>query len=458
MKLLRLVSDDKTGIFDVQFNEEITITPNSKMALHSLSFEQLIRQLVIDSDNDEITISYSNALSITKKLTHKTYTADNVDFLLDELKQVLNQTGIITNTNQIGIEWNVEKNQKNKIQIYYKKNPSLKEFKNSKSSKIDYASGLYRVSAGATNGYIASTDYMPLGCGYIRAQCRNRFDGNVIIGLSIFNPDNEPYQLGNIKYGILIEQNTGLCKYINNGVATSSGITSTDINDVFEVAISGGKIVCNLYRNSQPAAENILTVGYDNNTKLYPYLNITGGDSNRVAMSYIYSPFSNTLKAQSEYIDTSALVGVKPPSRTNIDSIQYVEFESIEIAEFLGFKNKKLETQKTTEYNTTADDLFLLNSYNDSFIVELLDLKLDSYDTQKKGRVNILAVVPSAELNENLTSGVVYEASNLLFINLKNYQELQLRNLRLRVLQRDFTPINLKGLGVMCLLVKDKDE
>lgn len=465
MKLLRLTSNDEEGIFNAQFNEEIVIEPKSKMALHSLSFSQIQRALTIDSDNDEITVNYklsSPAVTATKQLTHKTYTADNVDFLLQEIQQLLNQTPLLENRNQHGLEWRVEKNQKNKIQIYYKKNPTLKEMEHAKIRNLTYVTtnnGSYHPTGGASaNNYIGSTDYLPLGCGYVRAKWINKANGDVLIGLSQHNPDVEAYQIGNIKYGVFIDRANDEYKYILNGNITATGITGTNNDDVIEVAIQDGKINCNLYRVAQANVETILSVSYDNETKLYPYLVITGDNSNIVNLFYNYSPFSNVSKSKSVYIDTSNMLGVKPPSRLNTPSNQSVVFESIEVAEYLGFISTDLGTQKTTEYNITAPNLFLLNSYNDSFVVELFDLKLDSYDTQKKGRNNILAVVPSAEVNENSSASIVYEPNNLIFINLNNYDKINLRNMRLRVLQRDLTPLNIKGLAVMSLLVKDADE
>lgn len=460
MKLLRLTTDNQQGLFDIKFNEEVDVEAKSKMALHSLSFEQLKRTIEIDSDNDEITVNYkttSPAISRTKILTHNLYSPDNVDYLLENIQTLLNQTPLLENANQHGIEWKVEKGQKNKINIFYKKNPTLRKIANPKNNNVEYVTtnnGTYQPT-GASGGYVASTDFLPRGCGYFRAKWYTRADGDLYIGVSQQNPDlNTGFSINNILYGVYVDRVAGQYKYILNGVL-GGAVAVIGTNDWIETGIEDGKVVCNVYRDGEPAGNNLLSQEYNNITKLYPYLVFTGTQANSANISYNYSSFSNVNSSSN---DTHNVGAVPMPTARNTASNQSVVLESIELAEYLGFENRNLGEQLTTEYYALAPELFLLNSYNDSFVVELLDLKLDSYDSQKGTRRNILAVIPSAEINEQSSAGIVYEANNLIWINLNNYEKLNLRNMRLRVLQRDLTPIEMKGLAVMTVLVKDKDE
>ena len=70
-----------------------------------------------------------------------------------------------------------------------------------------------------------------------------------------------------------------------------------------------------------------------------------------------------------------------------------------------------------------------------------------------RGRqLNILATIP---VNNN--SGYVeYRANELVYIDIDNRYPLELKNLRLRVLDRNLDPIAQIGVGVMTLLIKSE--
>lgn len=92
---------------------------------------------------------------------------------------------------------------------------------------------------------------------------------------------------------------------------------------------------------------------------------------------------------------------------------------------------------------------------SDNFIIESMNIPLDSYDasaveyganpavpnpiTEMAGRrKNILMTIP---VNDNTSGLVEYESSTPIFVDLDNANELNLKNINLRILRKDFSPI-----------------
>ncbi len=74
---------------------------------------------------------------------------------------------------------------------------------------------------------------------------------------------------------------------------------------------------------------------------------------------------------------------------------------------------------------------------SDSYLIELLNLPLDSYDSLTNGRKNILASIPISERILTNTGIIQYEPNTLFFIDLKNDFPLTLRNIRARIVTDD---------------------
>ena len=110
-------------------------------------------------------------------------------------------------------------------------------------------------------------------------------------------------------------------------------------------------------------------------------------------------------------------------------------------------------------FTITPDGLFALTQ-SDNFVVILDSQKLVSYDCSvdirdvidvKGKRANILATIP---VNDN--DGIIeFQANEVLFIDMDNKQPMAIKNLSLRVLDKELEPIQVEGLSVMTLLIKD---
>jgi hypothetical protein len=76
----------------------------------------------------------------------------------------------------------------------------------------------------------------------------------------------------------------------------------------------------------------------------------------------------------------------------------------------------------------------------------------NSFNQMKGRQFNILSTIA---VNDNV-GYVEWRANNLVFIDFDNKYPLELKNLRLRVLDKELNPIKQIGLGVITLLIKDK--
>ena len=90
-----------------------------------------------------------------------------------------------------------------------------------------------------------------------------------------------------------------------------------------------------------------------------------------------------------------------------------------------------LDSQKLVSYDCSVD------------IRDVIDVK--------GKRANILATIP---VNDN--DGIIeFQANEVLFIDMDNKQPMAIKNLSLRVLDKELEPIQVEGLSVMTLLIKD---
>ena len=145
---------------------------------------------------------------------------------------------------------------------------------------------------------------------------------------------------------------------------------------------------------------------------------------------------------------------------------------------YLGFRKGVQEEGITTQRDIiieniwsallTADGLPLLYK-SDNFIVESTSLRLDSYDASKVEynstqtfnsntelagrRKNILMTIPVNDNNDGL---VEYQTNTPIFIDIGNAEKINVKNLNLRVLRKDFSPIKQGGdAAIMTLLIDE---
>ena len=149
-----------------------------------------------------------------------------------------------------------------------------------------------------------------------------------------------------------------------------------------------------------------------------------------------------------------------------------------QILKYLGFKNMEGEGNHTFS-GDIIDGIWSSAEYarglpiiynSDNFIVESTSLRLDSYDASKVEyntkagakpfsvnaelsgrRKNILMTIPT---NDNVGGLVEFQTNTPIFIDIGNSEKINVKNLNLRVLRKDFSPIKQGSeLAIMTLLI-----
>ena len=99
------------------------------------------------------------------------------------------------------------------------------------------------------------------------------------------------------------------------------------------------------------------------------------------------------------------------------------------------------------------------SSHPNNFKVEMLNLQLESFDSQKEGRMNILATIPvEKEFKDAQLSILNFQPENMFYLSIRNKTKLSLRNIRARVIDANNNPIKLLGFSSINLLIKSDHE
>jgi hypothetical protein len=311
-------------------------------------------------------------------------------------------------------------------------------------------------------------------------------------------------------YEIIVEKTTDFYKYRSPefpNLTMTSGFTPLNFTlgfaqngDVLIFERSGGFIKASVWNRSVVGGLVQVLFNYEipvanRNKPLFPYIYVKGGsanctvgrpcltfdslfESNRnfqyIEESQLFDNSNVFEKMTARYdlvtpiIDNDKLLVTEPSQKFNFGI-------NNEILRFLGFDKFKHFSNKQYNFSPVVNDDepafpvnygFMIEAENtftlvnsDSYVVELLNIPLDSYDasidisgseTKRGKRMNILAVIPV-----NNSSGIVeYKASTDIFISMNNKDVLSLPNIDLRILDKNLSPIETVGLSVVTLLIK----
>ena len=481
MKLIRLTTESRDGIFDVDFNDQIIIPADSKIALQSCSVQADGGKITINADNNEITYTLgSNSFDGgTIRLASETYFRNQVDSLFLDIKDKFNEdtawTFVKANRRQLGVEWDVFTNDDNKVVIEYKRGDN-KEHTDTwryEENNVTTVSGLWSKDISLpktdTNIAVAYQEYfLSRGNGFFRTQIHTLattagtlLENGFIIGLSSKDLASAPldeFTDADINYGIHAVFNGATLEYytIEDGIFTLSSENGTyngagdATNDYIEVMINGGSINFNVYHDTDGGNPIFLEDPslYELNQKLYPFL-IFRGASTEASCNNVRLTASPYDQIPTGIHDNLALSPPDPVS--NADS-NFLQFQSITLANYLGYNNNSIPRSgviSASTYSYVADRKFTGKINADNFLIDMMNISLDSYDGFVNQRKNILAVVPQSDSNDL----IIYEPNTQNFIDLNNKTELNLRNIKCRFLNTDYTPFNMIGLASITILV-----
>mgnify|MGYP003649911854 CR=1 FL=1 len=248
-------------------------------------------------------------------------------------------------------------------------------------------------------------------------------------------------------------------------VPTNNNQAQSTYNDHLIIDIVGGKIRLIIFKRG--GTFNILDSSdydYEANKSYLPVINVFGDpDTGRMDKVGLHIDpdhpdadiiFHNTpnLTSMDDGMGHAVLnaiggdVGTIDPYPIRID------FPTLEVANFFGYNNLingGIENVRSlTLLSDKAIDIILNTN---TYLIELLNLSVDSFHSGEKGRKNILSAIPTPEDNNSL---IRYEPSTLFYVALRNKFKLSLRNLRARVITNQFDSIKTQGISEINLLIR----
>jgi len=496
-KLIRLHTETDDGIFDCIFKDEITVEPNSEIALQSCAISRSMEVLVIDATNDLIRFQIQATQGLlTARLKHGTYTRTNILDLFGDLQDKINAQLDVDETKNNGTQFSAVVNSKEKASFEFGYNPMFGWIKNSASTGVgnsgmnaasqELKSLTAPVSTLLTESAMWGRVPFIKGAGVFRARVKrmvNQAGGGFVMGL--IDKVNYPKITDNtlteadIYFGLKVPANpANNIVNILNGIQTDSGTPLRRFaagggtnNDILEIQLDTGKFLNMLHTtdagNVAISESIVLNDGaeptYDPSKEYYCFLScLSGSDNLRLSrVGHIPDPFEQqppTL-TDAEFFNESEVGAPAPPAFNRQNTVYNFIFETFAVADYLGFRT--VELNRTGE--ATAQGIFQGNRnlknvvISDSYIIELLNMPLDSYDSLTNGRKNILATIPISERILTNTGIIQYEPNTPFYIDLKNDFPMTLRNIRARITTDDFQEIATEGLSTISIIVKSKE-
>ena len=486
-KLIRCHTTDSKSIFDCVFNEPIEVNPYSEIALQSASFSMANQFLIVDATNDELTFQVQNGSAKTVRITNDTYTKHNATRLLEAMTKSMNKSLDMTVSKEHGTEISVLATTDSRVQFDMKYAQQNIISSNVADQPMFFADTTVTIPTRGNN--INITDDVDLHTnGYV--------DGNFIVGSVPFTKGcgNVVFRLTTyVAAGQSIKGAMGLVdkdvydKYKDGG----AGVTTADFRYIFQIPANGqtdpdfGKSLTvgshismeltegllrfreYLADNSQQDINTFATPLVDTffDVDLYPVLIINGEKDNFKIkeLKYTPTPFVSSPTLENTEIQIDAITSTLPRPFGARPTVYNLTFGSITLRDYLGFSQLIQNPLLTAsvERNFSANNLFANISSADNYIVEMLNMKLDSYDSFTPdnvggGRKNILAPIPiSEQIIDNQTGLVQYSPSEMLFISLNNEFKLDIRQLRMRIVDTQYAEVNNAGFSSLNIVIRD---
>ena len=487
-KLIRCHTEDPKSIFDCVFNEPIEVKPYSEIALQSASFSLANQFLVVDATNDELTFQVVGGTTRTVRITNDTYTKHNATKMLETLTKSMNKELRITVGKEHGTEIAVLATTDGRVKFdmgYGQQNVI-----SSRAADQPMFFAADTLTIGSRGNNIQLTDDADL-------EANGDVDGNFIVGTVPFTKGcgNFVFRLTTyITGGQTIKGAMGLVDkdVYDKYKAGGAGITIADFKYVFQIPARGE--VDPDYGYALTAGSNLsmeLTQGFlsfreyksDNSevniatfakkpideffdVDLYPVL-ILNGEKDKIKikdLKYTPTPFvSSPTLVNTDFDGTHDLTTTLPRPFGNRPTVYQLTFGSVTLRDYLGFSQLIQNPLSSTSLQRSfvANNLFANISSADNYIVEMLNIKLDSYDSFTRdnvggGRKNILAPIPiSEQIIDNQTGLVQYQPNEMLFISLNNEFKFDIRQLRLRIVDTQYAEVNNAGFSSINIVIRD---
>ena len=498
-KLIRLTTSSKEGIFSNNFSDEIVIYENSEIALHSLSMIRPAGQIEIDGSNSLFQFKVQEESSGVGGFhnviaDNGVFSSTNYDTLLTDLQNGINNALDILAIKENGMECDINGESKDKLAVIFRqslfhqvaRHPHLFTFQGISRSVTD--DKLRKTDTGATTNYktavVFSNDQFIEGAGCLRARIRNFvIDGGNENGfcLGLVEDDNydklvdpsQDFVLADASYIVQTPKlPTDPYRFKQEGENTltdssldplkfASGTHAINQHDILEISLNKGKIEGRVYQDG--ATTILFSQSFDRgNKRYYPFISMFN-DVDHIEIDHVrthLSPFDELGQLKEKHIGnfnaTLEVTAPTPPIPNEFNSTFDIKFGAISLANFMGYNTTNPESVfGNLEATFNANNIFDSANGSAIYMVDMLNLELESYDGFKDGRKNILAVIPANERNTGNQDFVLqYEPSNLNYISLRNKFKVSLRNIRARVVNSDFSPILTSGLSSLTVLIR----
>ncbi len=508
--LIRLTTTDNNGTFDCDFQDDIQIKENTEIALHSLSVERQNKNITIDGSNSTISFQVATPSGVRQvALDHGKIHAGNFRATLRTLTDRMNSSlrffrgtptqiadGDNPNTKETGQQIKVHTNADKKVLFDFRYGECVTAITANADQllvlhNINKASNEYKVEDGnsgtnidnLTHSLIAFINPISLGTSISRVRIKKFLNNNgdnsgFTMGLVTDKNKiiNNSITLSDVEFGIRIKQNNSVIQ-VKNGKANAFAdnaegrqltnfITDNNNNDLLAIELreetegQGQKIVLRHYTNgaNQGTTLAVCDVDIRNNQHedipYYFFISMCGNVDN-IKLDHLgsclnqYIGFENSTNGAGEL----TLPAMLPSTRR--DRSDYSLTLPVTVADYFGFDSGNL-TFNGFDGQFVGNRQFEVSVGSDNYIVEMLNMPINTYDSLAKGRKNILAYVPVSETIVDDETGIVqYEPKERVYLPLANKYEETLRNIRARFVASDFSTIATEGLSSLNILLRD---
>lgn len=477
VKLIRVHTNDDKLYFNNNIQSELTLPPQSQIGLLNCNFEKQLNEIVIKNGQ-----TFKFALNAfdpdpsdiieTAGIISGTYNQVNIQDLIDSITSVLNNALTIDQPKAIGSAWNINRTQyNNNLVIQTFQTPTQNIFVTGAFQNIGKVDNNLIKNGGVDgdpDAFIFSSNNNPLtsflpsdGCGIFRVQLgpegQQSNKGQVFITLAEESAQliNDNFTSNKYNFGILADDNYGKkYRYRNN----TGAITNTTINidwekDFLEISCSGGKIEGRVYKET--VTHLLFSENYDTQVPLQPSIVIQSMGTGIIfdEMKFTDHKALNRLLPTDQTVTfNSALSAFDPPTQNVGPSDYYFEFPSLELAQFLGYEDEADILVDNIFFFSLAPNKINYFDQSECYLVELLNLSIDSYDGLKseEKRKNILMVMQNVRNKSD--QDFLFESNNVVFIDLNNAYPIPVRNLQLRIVDDEYNDVFAIGGSNITLL------
>jgi len=494
-KLITLHSSTNDGLFDCFFNDDIIIDKGSHVSFVSCSLTLDNNKIIIDNENDGIIFRIGTAPIRTARIPHGIYSNDNIGDLIMRIQNAMNQELDIDEPDEHGQEILIDLSIANKIQIefdgngynhavdggsfevqaFHAKNVEASSTGGVNTELLKKTVGVSGNREGQFHSFITGNASNNRGCGGSQVEIATLSNANVttnagfILGWANGNSPSTLSRDGLTYFVEVTNSNTAPYKIKEqNGVIRDTSLVPR-VGDIVSLNLSLGEIYLTVYNVADgvgvaPFEEELGPFPYDTsgdqvNDPFYSVLAIFGGATNTVLKNYKvnFSPHAQQVTGKQLDLVEVGGVGSQPPASNGNDPHNYtITFPTLSFANNLGYNDITYQFLNLDPPATFIADTIFQNVFHpDNYKIELLNINLESYDSQTQGRRNVLGIIPISEsfLNQNI-SLLQYEVNNILPLSVRNDTTIALRNIRARLINSHNETAVTYGLSFINIMVE----